>query len=101
MKMGRKICGPFICLAMRLSRSVEPPDRLQRPAGFVDLFSTARVNSDAAQTLADLGSAGCDGLRLDRRRRDTSQIAVCIQFDLTIDPNGHQQGFGVSGSERA
>jgi hypothetical protein len=58
----------------RLSHVIEEPDRLQRPARFVDLFSTDRVNSDSAQTRTDLGSAGCDGLDVDRNRRFMSQI---------------------------
>jgi hypothetical protein len=40
----------------------------------VDLFSTARLNSDTARNRADLGSVGCDGHDLDRKRRFMSQI---------------------------
>jgi hypothetical protein len=72
--MGPRRAQPAVAVVHQVWRATPPLDRLQRPTGFVDLFSTARVNSDSALTRTNLGSAGCDGLDLDRKRRFMSQI---------------------------
>lgn len=68
---GRRAAAPVERL---LSHRVKQPDRLQWPAGFVGLLNTVQLNSYRSKTRTIVGSAGCDGLDLDRKRRFMSQI---------------------------
>jgi hypothetical protein len=92
--MGPRRAQPAVAVVHQVWRATPPLDRLQRPTGFVDLFSTARVNSDSALTRTNLGSAGCDGLDLDRKRRFMSQICgLYLVMPQAMSPLEQVQSF--------